>query len=467
VANVLILGLGSFGGQIEAARYFARRGATVTATDLKPREKLAHALKELDGEPVALVLGEHRETDVLAADLVVASPAVPPHSPLLALARARGIPVTSEIALTVERLRAPVYAVTGSNGKSTTTTLLGRAIEACGFRTWVGGNIGRPLLGRLDEIEPSDRVVLEVSSFMLEGLGPLGFRPALALVTNLTPNHLDRHGTMEAYAAAKRRVVERQGPEDAAILNRDDPLVRAFAPATRARVLTFGVSPLAPGEAGSFLADGRTIAWRDEGGREVELLPVHALKVPGEHNVRNALAVAAAAAALGFEPAPVARALESFGGIPHRLEVVARRRAVLWINDSKATTPESGAAGILAFPPGLTLIAGGSDKGMDYAPLGRAAAGRVARAFLVGKTREKIASAIAREAGLGSGTETRNATEVVSCDDLAEAVARAAAATPAGQTVLFSPASASFDQFLSYEHRGETFAALVCALPEG
>lgn len=457
-AKVLILGLGSFGGQIEAARYFARRGATVTATDLKPREKLAHALAELDGEPVALVLGEHREADVLAADLVVASPAVPPHSPFLALARARGIPVTSEIALTVEGLRAPVLAVTGSNGKSTTTTLLGRAVEACGFRTWVGGNIGRPLLGRLDEIREDDRVVLEVSSFMLEELGPLGFKPALALVTNLTPNHLDRHGTMDAYAAAKRRIVERQGRDDVAILNRDDPLVRAFAAATRARVLTFGLSPLAPGEAGSFLAGGRRIAWRDERGREVPLLDASALKVPGEHNVLNALAVAAAAAALGLDAAKVAGALASFGGIPHRLEVVARKRSVLWVNDSKATTPESGAAGIRAFPPGLTLIAGGSDKGMDYAPLGRAAVGRVARAVLVGKTRDKIAEALEREGATGAGTE------IAKADDLAEAVTRAAAVTEAGQTVLFSPASASFDQFLSYEHRGETFAALVCAL---
>ncbi len=440
--NVLIFGLGTFGGQIAACRYFLERGARVVATDLKPAGRLPRAMAALAGEPVLLRLGApHRESDVLEADLVVASPAVPRSSSFLALARDRGIPVTTEMNLTIAELRkkgVPVYGVTGSNGKTTTAALLGAVLEAAGFRVFVGGNNGRPLLNELDAIGrgPEDRVVLELSSFQLEDLRPLAYTPSLAIVTNITPNHLDRHGTLDEYAAAKRTIVEFMGETDTAVLNRDDPRVLGFGAATRASVVTFGAGDAIPGG--------------PEG-----------LRIRGGHNVRNAAAVAAAARALLVPAAAVERAFASFPGVRDRLEVVGVVDGVPFVNDTASTTPESTEAGILAYPPGITLICGGSDKGMDFESLGRTIVGAgVARLYLIGKTREKIRDRVeeARPDGKGIPEETRL------FDTLEEAVLRARAATPEGQVVLFSPGCASFDMFLSFEDRGERFRAAVAAL---
>ncbi len=467
--RVVIFGVGRFGGQIEAARFFARRGARVLATDLAPPERLSRAREALEGVPIEWRLGEHREEDFRGADLVVVSPAIPRSSPFFVLIEREGIPWTTEINLTLARLRAPVYAVTGSNGKSTTTALLGAVVEAGGFRAHVGGNIGRPLLNEADAIEPGDRAVLELSSFQLEDLRAAGgVRPALAIVTNITPNHLDRHGTFEAYARAKQAIVERQEPGDVAVLNREDPRVLAFARATRARVVTFGTDPPGGGgpwaefPAGSFVAEGAIWFWEEggrggAGGRARRLASLDALGLPGRHNLLNALAVAAAAGALGYSAEAFERALRGFRGIPDRLETVRVRRGVRWVNDSKATTPEAARAALEAFPPPLVAILGGKDKGMDARPLAESAVARAGAVFLIGSVRERLRAEIASRGGTA---------EVAVCDSLEEAVSRADAAAPPGATVLFSPGFASYDMFASYEERGERFRALVAALPE-
>ncbi len=456
--RVVIFGIGQFGGQIEAARFFAREGASVLAIDLKDASKLGRALEALADLPVELRLGPHREADFLAADLVVVSPAVPKTSPFFRLVRERGIPWTTELNLTLPRLRAPVYAVTGSNGKSTTTALLGEVVAAAsGRRAWTGGNIGRPLLNEAAETRPEDRAVLELSSFQLEDLAEEGiaFAPALALVTNVTPNHLDRHGTLEAYTAIKRSLVERLAPGGAAVLSREDPVVRGFAAAAAGRVgarfASFGFESDFAG-AGSFVRPDGTIAVRDEVGRERAVVPLGRLRILGRHNALTALAVAAAAAAEGLDLERSGAAIAAFGGLRDRLEVVSERGAVRFVNDSKATTPEAAAAGICAFPPGLTLIAGGADKGMDFAPFARAARERAARGYLIGQMRERLRDA------LGAGLDVRLE------DSLEAAVLAAARATPAGSTVLFSPACASYDMFVSFEERGERFRAAVRAL---
>lgn len=452
--RVVIVGVGHFGGQIEAARFMCRAGARVLATDLKPREKLERALAALAGEPIEWRLGEHREEDAAGADWAIVSPAVPKEAPFLrALARA-GARLTTEMNLTIARLRAPIFAVTGSNGKSTTTALLGRAVEEAGLRAFVGGNIGRPLLNETDAIGEGDRVVLELSSFQLEDLRAAGgVRPQVAVVTNLTPNHLDRHGTFEAYAAAKRTIVERQEPEDAAVLNREDEVVLAFAGATRARIATFGIAPPRSG-AGSYLREG-FLCYRDEDGTEHRVLPASALSLPGRHNLLNALAVLAAIGAARLPLAAAARAIASFPGLPDRLELVRERRGVRWYNDSKATTPEAARAAIDAFEPPLLLIAGGQDKGMDPEPLLAAAAARARAVLFIGKVRRVLAAAL----------EARAPGRALVFETLEDAVAAAERAAPPGATVLFSPGYASYDMFASYEERGERFRAAVRALP--
>jgi UDP-N-acetylmuramoylalanine--D-glutamate ligase len=453
--RVVILGVGHFGGQIEAARFMCRSGARVLATDLKPAEKLPRALEALREEPIEWRLGEHREADLVSADLVVVSPAVPKNSPYLALLERERVPVTTEMNLTISRLRAPIFAVTGSNGKSTTTALLGAVLAAAGYRTFVGGNIGRPLLNDAETISPEDRVVLELSSFQLEDLRTAGgVRPRVAVVTNLTPNHLDRHGTLEAYAAAKREIVAHQEPSDVAVLNREDPLVLAFREATRARVVTFGLGAAFAGE-GSFVREG-AFWYRGAGGEERRIAPTGGLRLFGRHNVGNALAVVAAARAEGIAEDAIARALAEFPGVPDRLELVAEREGIRFVNDSKATTPEAARAALEAFERPLFLIAGGKDKGMDARALASAAAARADGVFLIGETRERLRELI--EAAGGRAVRIADSLE----EAFAGALEAARAAAP-GATVLFSPGYASYDMFSTYEERGERFRGLVRA----
>lgn len=443
--KVTVQGLGSFGGGIGAAKFLAARGARVTVTDEKPAEKLAVSIRALDGLDIRFVLGGHDEADFTGADLVVASPAVPLESPYLAAARRAGVRLSTEIGLFVERCPAPVCGVTGSNGKTTTVSMIGSALAASGLPHEVGGNIGRSLLDSLPRITPDMRVVLELSSFQLEWLGEMGWSPHVAAVLNIMPNHLDRHGTFEAYAAAKAHILSHQYPDDIAVLVADDPASRSLETTVKGR-LTWTGSALA--------GDGVTLSggWivRRKEGIEERVFDTARLLIPGRHNILNALVAAACALEMGVPPDAVADGFTTFRGVPHRLELVGEAGGVRFYNDSKATTPEAATVGISAFECGVLPILGGYDKGVTFEGMARAVAGHIRWAALIGVTAPKIRAALDGE-GIASDTFASLADAFLAC---------VAKACP-GDAVLLSPGCASYDMFANYEERGEAFRELV------
>ncbi len=438
---VTVMGLGRFGGGVGAARYLARFGARVTVTDLKGPESLGPSVAALEGLPVALHLGGHREADFTGADAVVVSPAVPKSSPYLALAREAGAEITSEMNLFLEACPAPVVGVTGSSGKSTTTALLG-AMLARARPTRVGGNIGVSLLEDLPAIGPEEVVVLELSSFQLEDLARLGRSPRVAVVTNISPNHLDRHGTMEAYIDAKKNILRFQGRDDVAVLAADDPVVRTWAAEAPGRVLFFSLD--GPVTEGAW-AEGGEVVFRLEG-REERADLGSVLRLRGRHNLANALAAAVAARVMGAGLDDVLAAAASFEPLPHRLEPVAEVDGVLYVNDSKATTPRAAVVAMEAFEAPVVLIAGGYDKHLDPSPMVEAARRRARAVVLLGTTAPALAEA------LGPDGPT-----VVRVEDLPEAVRQAARLAQRGDVVLLAPGHASWDMFENYEQRGEVF----------
>ena len=417
--RVTVLGLGHFGGGVAVTRWLAEQGATVTVTDDAPAEQLADAVAQLDGLPITFGLGpDHPPVD---ADLVVASPAVPPTHPGLVAAAAAGVPVTTEICLFAERCPAPVFGVTGTKGKSTTTTLLGRMLAPLG-PTWVGGNIGRSLLADLPAIGPDDRVVLELSSFMLHHLGRTGWSPHVAVVTMVTRDHLDWHGSADAYVDAKRNVVRHQRPGDVAVLNRLDPS-----------------------------ADWTTAGWtrffnttRDR---------PFALSLPGGHNQLNAQAAFAAAAAAGVTWEAAQAAVADFAGLPHRLEVVADVAGVRWVNDSIATIPEAAVAALRSFPAGhvVQIVGGSGKKGLSTEALCAALAADARAVLTVGDTGVALAADV----------NGRSPGRARSCGDLDAAVAAARDLARPGDVVLLSPGHPSYDQFVNFQRRGEAFTRLA------
>jgi UDP-N-acetylmuramoylalanine--D-glutamate ligase len=430
---VTVVGLGRFGGGVGVTRWLCSQGARVTVSDLAAEEELEESVMALDGLDVRLHLGGHDEADFTSAELLVVNPAVPKDSPFLAAAARAGVPRTTEINLflqELDRCRAPVVGVTGSIGKSTTTAMIGAILERV-RRCWVGGNIGRSLLEELDDIAPGDVVVLELSSFQLEDLPLVGISPQVAVVTNLSPNHLDRHGTMDAYAAAKKNIFRFQSADDVLVLNAADPVVSRW-----------GVE--APGR--------------------VDLFDPHAdpfeLAIPGAHNQANAQAALAAARQFGVDRPTAAAALADFAGLPHRLQFVTERRGVRYYNDSKCTTPDSAIVAMEAFPPrSAVMIVGGYDKHVGFETLGESLAARAKAVILLGQTADRIAREVESRRRDALPTLTR-------VEDLESAVRQASAQATAGDAVLLSPACASFDMFTNYEHRGEAFVDLVSALPD-
>ena len=442
-SRVTVMGLGGFGGGEGAARFFAERGARVTVTDLRSAEALAQPMARLAGLAVTYHLGEHPESDFTDTDCVVVNPAVKPNAPFLALARRHGVRLDTAINVFLRESRAPVVAVTGSNGKSTTTQMIHEMMLASGRRSWLGGNIGGSLLGKLGEIEPDDVIVLELSSFQLDRL-PWGARaPEVGVAINVTPNHLDWHGTFDAYAAAKRNLVTLQRPGDTAVLNVDDPVVAEWREVCGGGV--FAVS-----------REGPDAAWREDsvtlrrGDEQVEV-SFAALQLSGPHNRQNAALGASAAWLLGAAPDAIEDALRRLAPLPHRLETVAERDGVRYVEDSVATTPESTIAALRSFEGRVHLIAGGSSKGTPFDELGRVIAERATTVVLIGRTAPEIEAAIPPGAPV----------EVVRADTLDEAVAAARRRARAGDTVLLSPACASFDMFTNYVDRAEQFRALV------
>ncbi|HEX7487315.1 MAG TPA: UDP-N-acetylmuramoyl-L-alanine--D-glutamate ligase [Anaeromyxobacteraceae bacterium] len=447
--RVLVVGLARSG--VAAARLARARGARVTATDRRAASELGPAVRELGGE-VELALGGHDREHFTRAELVVVSPGVPLALPEIAEARRQGIPVLGEVELAARLLPGlPLVGITGTNGKSTTTALTG-ALVARDRRAFVGGNLGTPLSELVLSGEPVEAAVVELSSFQLEGVERL--RPRVAALLNVTPDHLDRYPSVDAYALAKARLFMNQQPDDFAVGNTRDARTVALAGASRGRLLSFGFGPPEPRGARAPASGGPEV-WLATGSGTPERYLVRSRALRGRHNVENAMAAALCARLLGVPGAAVQAGLDAFPGLPHRLELVRERGGVEWVNDSKATNVDSTLVGLAAFPAGrpqVVLILGGRGKRAPYAPLGPLFDGRVKALLTLGED----AAAIERELGGLAPTER--------VGTLAAAVARAAELTAAGDVVLLSPACASYDQFQSYEHRGETFRQLVGAL---
>jgi UDP-N-acetylmuramoylalanine--D-glutamate ligase len=441
--RVLVVGLARTG--VVVSLFSAGYGAIVTATDEKPEAKLGDAAMKLREAGVNLVLGAHTPATFLEQDLIVVSPGVPANLPALGLARARGIPVWSEIELAWRFLRGTLVGITGTNGKTTTTSLVAHILQTAGIPTLVGGNIGVPLLSLVERSADSTVTVAEISSFQLETIE--AFRPEVGVLLNLTPDHLDRHTTFEDYARAKMRMFENQLDRDAAVLNADDPEITRRMP-SHPRIFWFSRQKRVA--QGAFLRDDQII-FRTEG-TEVALCRRDEIPLRGDHNVENVLAACAAAHLAGADPSAIAAGVKSFGGVEHRLEFAGEIGRVSFYNDSKATNVDAALKAVEAFPGPLVVILGGTDKGSTYTSLREPLHQRGRLAILIGAAAEKIASELA------------GAVPLEHARTLDRAVHLAMERAKPGDTILLAPACSSFDQFENYEHRGRTFKELVAKL---
>ncbi len=446
--RVVVLGLARQGTAL--ARYLVGQGARVTVSDLRPRAALHEPLSALAGLTIEYVLGEHPNTLLDGCDLLCLSGGVDVNAPLPAEARRRGIALSNDAEIFLARCPSShTIGITGSAGKTTTTTLVGAMLRAQFGEgaVWVGGNIGNPLIGELERIRPDDRVVLELSSFQLEVMTA---GTAIAAVLNVTPNHLDRHGTLEAYAAAKRRLLENQrGAEALAVLGHDDPGSRAFAEAARGRIAWF--SGEVEVEQGACLR-GDALVWQGH-----TVARIGELKLRGVHNVLNVLAAMTISGAAGAEPPAMRAIATTFAGVAHRLQLVREHRGVRWVNDSIATAPERAMAGIRAFDEPVILLAGGRDKKLPWQRWAALVYERVKHVVAFGEAGGLIVEAL-RAAGVSSERFTQ-------VDGLQAAVACAARLAQSGEVVLLSPGGTGFDEFRDFEERGLEFARWVAEIP--
>jgi UDP-N-acetylmuramoylalanine--D-glutamate ligase len=441
--QVLVVGLARTG--VATALFCAARGARVTATEERPESQIAETAAKLRAAGVTLELGGHLPQTFVDQDLIVPSPGVSPMMPALAAARSLGIPVWSEIELAWRFLRGRLVCITGSNGKTTTTSLVGHILETAGLPVQVAGNIGTPLISRVDVSSDTGFTVVEASSFQLESIS--AFHPDVAVLLNLTQDHLDRHGSLEAYGRAKMRMFENQTENDAAILNADDAAVAQSAPS---RPQVFWFSRQKRVASGCFLRDDEIVFRRD--GAETVLLRTRDIGLRGNHNVENVLAAAAATKLVGVEPAAIAEGVRTFAGVEHRIEFVAAISGVEYFNDSKATNVDATLKALDAFPGNVLVILGGKDKGCDYTILRPALRRHARMALLIGAAADKI------EEQLGGVVPVEQA------GTMARAVEIAAERAQSGDTVLLAPACSSFDQFENYEQRGRVFKQLVSDL---
>lgn len=440
--RVLVVGLGRSG--VASALFLQSRGARVTVSDAKSEDQLRDEIPALLDQGIAVETGGHGERTFQNQDLIVVSPGVPVDAEPIAQAKALGQPVIGEVELASEFLAGKIVAITGSNGKTTTTTLTGEILAAGGLKTLVGGNIGTAAILLVEKATSETVTVLEVSSFQLETIRT--FRPKIAVVLNVTPDHLDRHRTFMAYVDAKARIFENQQTEDFAVLNADDATCAELAGRTRAQVFWF--SRTKEVERGAYVREGKIVFQRDGSG--VEVMPVGEIPLKGSHNLENVLAAICCGVLVGCESEKIRGAVRNFKAVEHRLEYVATIRGVEYYNDSKATNVDATIKALESFPSGVHLILGGKDKGSDYTVLNDLLRQRVKRVYTIGAAAEKIQSQIAGE--------------VASSGTLEGAVRQAAASAQPGDIVLLAPACASFDQFQNYEHRGRVFKELVRAL---
>lgn len=484
--RVVILGLARQGTAL--ARFFLAEGAQVTISDVAPADQLSAPLTELAGQPVRLVLGGHPPELIQYCDLLCLSGGVPPQIPLVAAARRQGILVSNDALLTLQHSPAPAIGITGSSGKTTTTTLVGLMLNDGAVtntsHAWVGGNIGLPLIDKLAQVQPADWLALELSSFQLELFDGASYGPAIspqvAAILNITPNHLDRHPSMAHYSAAKANILRWQNARretsdvkrdarsgDIAVLSADDPVTGDWLRRGRVEIaagagqetlsfpiagrrLGFGLGQ--PAGDGCWLGDDGWLTLHLDG-RAQPVLPASALKLRGRHNLLNVAAACAISAAAGARPEAMAAAAGSFTGVEHRLELVAERAGVRWYNDSIATAPERAAAALRSFTEPVVLLAGGRDKKLPWQDFARLAHQRARVLILFGEAASLIAEAIASQPG--------DELLVLRCADLPDAVAAAQRVAQPGEVVLLSPGGASYDAYKDFAARGEHFRTLV------
>jgi len=443
--RVLVVGLGKSG--LAAARFLKKRGARVTVSDARPATLISELPVLLD-EGFMVEAGSHGLLTFRRQDLIVVSPGVPANVPELMQVRAMGMHIIGELELGAEYLQGEVVAITGSNGKTTTTTLVGEILKASGRTTLVGGNIGRPVVELAEESTPEAWSVLEVSSFQLETVET--FKPRIALVLNITPDHLDRHGSFENYAAAKARITEFQTADDFLVLNAEDVKTQMVAAKTKAQIYWFSAKRQI--KQGAFVHGESIFFIAKEGAKPEPVMPVAEIPLAGAHNVENVLAAVCAARLAGVESSVIRAAVAAFKAVEHRLEFVREVEGVRYYNDSKATNVDATVKAVEAFEGGIWLILGGKDKDSDYATMSTLLRERVKTVLTIGSAAEKIERQLA------------GVVKIERAETLERAVALAHEAAGAGDVVLLAPACASFDQFENYEHRGRVFKELVAGL---
>jgi len=453
--TAVVLGLARQGKAL--ARFLSASGWEVTVSDSRPAEALVAEVAELADCDVSFALGEHPPALLDGCDLLCLSGGVPPTIPIVREALSRGIRLSNDAQEFLARSPSPVVGITGSAGKTTTTTLVGRMLAASGYTTWVGGNIGNPLIGNLSEMTPEDRAVMELSSFQLELVTT---SPGVAGVLNVTPNHLDRHKTMEAYIAAKRNIVAHQGEADVAVLGYDEPNASAMAGATRAEVRWFSGSTAV--DSGAYLKGDKLILRRE--GEETAVAQRDGVRLRGFHNVLNTLAAIALADAADATVDGMRQAIDGFTGVEHRLELVREWGGAWWVNDSIATAPERVLAALASFDEPLILLAGGRDKDLPWGAFARRVVERVRVLVLFGEAATLIEGHVAAALEAGAGEHAVLETMLLTAT-LADACAAAADRVRAGDVVLLSPGGTSFDAYRDFAERGAEFRAWVQNLP--
>ena len=441
--KVLVVGLGKSG--LAAALFLRRCGALVTVSDVRSAEALAKDIPALLDEGIMVETGGHGLLTFRRQDLIVVSPGVPLNTPELAQVKSFGLPVIGELELAARFLKGKILAITGSNGKTTTTALVGEILEKAGIPTLVGGNIGVPVVALIDQSTDETWSVLEVSSFQLESTER--FHPSIAVILNITPDHLDRHGSFENYALAKERIFAAQHEGDAVVLNADNARAAQAAARSVAKVYFFSMEHSVL--QGAWVEDG-WVVYRPGKDEPIEkIMPLSGITLKGAHNVENVLAAVCAARLAGATAEQIRSTVEAFQAVEHRLEYVATINGVEFYNDSKATNVDATAKAVASFSVGIHLILGGKDKNSDYTQLAQLLRERVRAVYTIGSAAAKIES------------QLRGVVSILSCETLGNAVSAAGSAARPGEVVLLAPACSSFDQFESYEQRGKVFKELV------
>jgi UDP-N-acetylmuramoylalanine--D-glutamate ligase len=449
--RVLIIGAARQG--LALAGYLAHQGALVTLNDKSTPAQMQSAMQSMSKFPIRWALGEHSLSLLENIDLVCISGGVPLSLPLIVEAQRLGLPLSNDSQIFMEEVPCRVIGITGSAGKTTTTTLLGRMAKAfitAPLTAWVGGNIGQPLISSVEHMKTGDTVVMELSSFQLEIMDR---SPEIAAVLNITPNHLDRHGTLEAYTAAKARLLDFQTSDQIAILNRENPGSWGLLPKVKGHLSTFGVHTPQAGMQGSYFKNGSIYLIKDD--QEMLVMPKENILLRGQHNLMNVLAACAIASVADFSIESMVAGVADFGGVPHRLELVRKYKDAFWYNDSIATAPERTMAAIRAFDENLVVLLGGRDKNLPWDDLADLIHQRVDHVIIFGEAGDKI------ERAIGSLIKGQRPFSLQRFQGLSQAVQAAAEIVEPGDVVLLSPGGTSFDEFHDFEERGERFRQWV------